>query len=914
MDNELGKNDPFRGMERSDVRPEFLKTTDEDKKKKEAESGASGDAGADLRDAEKSAEGGFYNRSKRNNEDAVKRGEKEPGGLFNGIGRKASSPFGGKGKSKLKKISAGVAIGLTVAMAGAGALLAGIPTFLIGHLDFNLMESLGFTGTVGILEKQAGYIIDEDLAKGEVPAKLAADFAEHGIDFGQLTADGDFIRTNVYVADANKLKDLAVLGHFATRSTEDGQLAVLFDNQVVEAGGFANAVESNPKMFAAYSEALDISAKYYYSDEVNKVYSDMGLSRSNFANWVEYNDEAKNEEQFYKILDDALNKTSELTVNSYLEGAEDGSGSNGDEEASDSGGFSQTISEGDDAEQIISDVASGVSGSDATSKAAQLLNAAISAAEPYRAASTFIGIEEPLQRGRIEGTGAAHEVMNLLNRTSKTEYYDVSSGELVESEDSILTTQNFSAAASQGKYSKDEALNFSRDRANSIMNMSDDSIIKGTSIATDGQKKSSLVIGVTGGNSANLDELSILNNTVSMAFVEKNSDLTPGIVGGNYGVGGGAFLSNSINARVIGAIPSDEGAIASYHKEVQEVLARRAEAERATKSPFDVSSPYTFMGSLVRKMANVAIRNGVFSQKNLANSTFGTVAGLVGDSMKDAFGTVMADGEDDSYDMTYGEQCQTVNGAANVEGDIYCSAQHTVSTKYMRNTLDDWKEILGDDIDDSGSIQDNSGMGNFASIGMSRMSTVGIQDASVCEKWKESNGSALTSIGDFFANIVGLYESCGGVGGDDDTLKAVATGAYYTMSSSNDNSDNVEKYAGYALYDEVSSLLNGEVSKVADYMERYERAHPVDNSPSGRIARISGMTKSEASLALAYADYLTFIARYNPADRYAFGGALVDVQPSDQLVEHANSIAVDLYVMWHGRVEYDDLRGRTQVA
>ena len=85
-------------------------------------------------------------------------------------------------------------------------------------------------------------------------------------------------------------------------------------------------------MFAAYSEALDISAKYYYSDEVNKVYSDMGLSRSNFSNWVEYNDEAKNEEQFYKILDDALNKTSELTVNSYLEGAEDGSGSNSDEE------------------------------------------------------------------------------------------------------------------------------------------------------------------------------------------------------------------------------------------------------------------------------------------------------------------------------------------------------------------------------------------------------------------------------------------------------------------------------------------------------------------------------------------------------------------------------------------------------
>lgn len=904
MDSNLGENDPFREMKRSDVRPGFLEATDKNKQK---EARASSRAASELKEAENAAEDGFYNRSDRNGEKSVDDTEKNPASLFTGAGRKGG--FGLKKKSKMIKISAGMAIGLTVAVAGVGTLFAGIPTFMIGHLDFNLMDALGFTGTVGILEKQAEYVMSEDMAKGEVSAELAADFSKHGIDIGQVTANGDFVRTNVYIADEDKMNDLAVLGNFATRKTEDGQLAVLFDGNVIEADDFVAAIESNPTMYAAYSEALDISARYYYSEAVSEVFSNMGLSRSRFADWKESDDQKKNEEEFYKILDKSMNDISELAVGAYSESAE-GSDSGDDAESSDAeeeSGFLQTISDSGDANSIISDVAFGVSGGDATSKAAQLLNAAISASEPYLAANAFMAIEEPIQRARIDGNGPVHEVMNMLNRTTKTQYYDISKGELVESENAILTTNNFVAATSQGKYSKSEAANFSRDRANHTMGMTDGSIIEGTSIATDGQERSSLVVGVSGGGSASVDELSVLDNSVSIAMVEKNSDLMPGIVGGNRIVEGGSFLSNSINAKVIGAMPSDEATIAAYHREVEEVLARKAEAERATKSPFDISSPYTFMGSLMRKVANIMIRNGTTSS-NVVGSTFGTFTSLVGESVGDAFGTVIADGKDDSYDLTHGDYCQTVNEAANVEGDIYCSAHHTISTKYMKNNSDAWQNALGGSLDDSGNIEDGSDLGDFVSIGMERMSTVGIQDADVCEKWKENNEPGWMSIGDFFANVLGLYESCGSVD------KAVATGAYYTMSSSNYNNENVEMYAGYALYDEVSSLLHGSVSKVASYKERYNERHPADETPAGRIARISGMTKAEASLALAYADYLTFIARYNPAERYAFGGVLVDVQPSDQLVEHANSIAVDLYVMWHGRVEYDDLRGRTQVA
>jgi hypothetical protein len=115
------------------------------------------------------------------------------------------------------------------------------------------------------------------------------------------------------------------------------------------------------------------------------------------------------------------------------------------------------------------------------------------------------------------------------------------------------------------------------------------------------------------------------------------------------------------------------------------------------------------------------------------------------------------------------------------------------------------------------------------------------------------------------------------------------------------------------LFDQVSSLLEGGTSKASQIQDEYYAKYPKDNSREGIIARRSGLTKSEVRQALAYADYLTEIAMYNPATRYAFGGLAIE-KPKQPLVEHANKVSVDLYALWHGRTEYDDLRGRIRVG
>ena len=885
MDNQLGDNDPYRNMRtaQDEMRPEFLG-------KKDGKNGSSAVAAESLKNAESEAGGSFYNNGKS----SMQEGEENPTGFYNSgaqIQLKNKIKTKKFGKFTVAKAGAAISIVFVIALIGVAVVILGTPLFQIGNIDFNLMDALGFTPTVGILEKQAEYVVKDEMAHGKMPDELAGKLAAHGLTVGQVAANGDFVRTNVYIANVDELKDLAVLGNFQVQPST-GELAMLYDGEVITADKFVAAVESNPVMYADYSAALEIGALYYYGRDADGALSSAGVSRSVFGNWVDTGDEEKNKESYREMLEKGINKSFSLTVGGYA-GIGGGDGSD-DSDGGDSGGggsFMESISGGSDASGIVNSVAEKTkdySSDVATMKGAQLLNTVISASEPYLAAADFMAVEESLQRARIEGTGPVHETMDLLYEENEIEY----GGDEVKS--SIITTDNFVAAVSSGKYSKAEAEKFSRDRGLLLTGMSDSGIIRDTAMATSGQSKSEMVLGIGNQVAASQDALRVLDDSIDIALIKSNSDSLASFVGGNRIVEGGAFVNKLINTKAVGAMGSDAATVAAYHREEKEVIARKAEAERATKSPFDISSPYTFMGSVARKIANVSMQG---KSGSAGGTVVGAIASLAADSARGIYNTAVADGDDDSYTMTYGDYCETVNSAADVAGDIYCTEKSTISLENMEWGKDEW-----------GDIASETGYEEFVLAGMERQATVGVKSADVCERYKDKFNNWLDDLSDKIAGFFGLYTACM-------RIEDVGTGEKYAFSSSNSNSDSVKRYGAYARYDQVASLLEGRTTAAAKIREEYYAKHPQDNSVSGRLARITGLSKDEAEVALAYADYLTMIARYNPATRYAFDGAKIQrVEPTELLVEHANRVAVDLYVMWHGRTEYDDLRSRVQVV
>lgn len=909
MDDSLGANDPYRTMNSGEegIQPDFLKNK------------GGGSAEKTLGMAEKAAQMALAAKTGK-----APTGEAAAGGAASAAGKtgeggkaakeglksgaekaekEESSPSLYKGKkgqesqddepslkmsngSKMALKAALPIVILSLVVVGVIALIVGLPVIMIGAIDYNLQKVLGFEETVGVLEQQGEHVTAELAHEGKMPKQYFNDLVASGIDVGQVTANGDFVRTDTYIANIENRNDLvASAGGFSYVGDNEGELAMLFDGKIIYADDFVAEVESNPRLYAAYSSAADIGTKYYYSDQVEKDYKEMGISRGMFNDWESTGNYEEDEENYFNILKKVLSAGSNLQVGWYSK--DDGG------EATE--GSTQTII--GSAKEIVQNVASKTKeyitdGISAVKRAAQLLNTAVSSGEPFLASLVFVAIEEPLQRARVDGDGPVNVVMNALTNGKFVKYRDVATGAEVSSEDSILETGNFRAAVSDAEYSKTEALNFGRDRILKSTGQGDKDTITGTTTATNGKANSTSVVRNGFLNSADESALSGAEEAIDLAEADKNYDMFQTVVGGNRAIEGGSFISNTINMREIGALPSDSNKISEYHKETEKILARRAEAERATKSPFDITSPNTFLGSIVHNIATAVIKNYGSSEALLAMNSAGDTTSK---AIANLGGIAVADGNDDFTTMS-GESCETV-GAVGVEGDLYCTSHNTVSTKYMNNSKLDWDLII-----------DKNEFKNFVTMGMDRYATVGVKNAEVCEKYRQENDSTWAKIGSFFTDMIGLYDSC-----DEDHVPIeVATGAKYTFGSQGDYAKN-ELYSGFALYDKVRSLLTGEQSIVAAIREDYYKEHPLDNSKAGMIARISGMEKYEAELALEYADYLNEVANYNPTNRYAFSVPVLVIE-TPVLEYHSNSMALDLYAWYSKQTEYDDLRTRNFVV
>ena len=379
---------------------------------------------------------------------------------------------------------------------------------------------------------------------------------------------------------------------------------------------------------------------------------------------------------------------------------------------------------------------------------------------------------------------------------------------------------------------------------------------------------------------------------MSIALEQSNSELFSSVVGGNRAVEGGLVIVNEINERVLGGMPADAAEVGNYNREAKRILARRAAAERATRSPFDVSSPYTFMGSLVHNFATALIKNFASSTGNAPIiSTLGTVADLTSGSVEGLFGGALAEGESENDLTGMIGNCETVSSAASAAGNLYCTSHNPISIKYMDKS--DWGEI------------DQEELKRFIALGMGRETTVGVKSSDVCERYKDFQGG-LTKILNALSSMLGLYQSCSGVD------EADAIGSRYVVSDSNPNKEMVELQSAYVRYDVVDSILKEKQSEVSKIKDKYYAQHPKKNSVAARVARISGMSEEEAELALNYRAYLNTIANYRPASRFKFGE--VSGLKTEGVIYEEKVLKENMYYAWCGSKEFADVRNRNFVV
>ena len=237
-EHKLRPNDPYKSMleeAENDRRPKFLnqsKSEDEDEKNAErnklkdglraAENMASTAVGAGMGGGGATEAVGSL------------------GNLFKGQGKfKGDGGAGKKKKGKASKFSFAFVVIILVMIVPILLSISNIPMILIGTIDMNLQRQGGFDEGEYLMQAQAEHIDQNALLNGAVARKHAADLAEHGIEVGQINIAGEFVKTNVYLADLDKASmEVASLEDDYSLHHDEGELVVRFHDRIIKGSVF----------------------------------------------------------------------------------------------------------------------------------------------------------------------------------------------------------------------------------------------------------------------------------------------------------------------------------------------------------------------------------------------------------------------------------------------------------------------------------------------------------------------------------------------------------------------------------------------------------------------------------------------------------------------------------------------------
>ncbi len=388
--------------------------------------------------------------------------------------------------------------------------------------------------------------------------------------------------------------------------------------------------------------------------------------------------------------------------------------------------------------------------------------------------------------------------------------------------------------------------------------------------------------------------------------------------------GGNMYLGNTHRAN--GGSLATESEYVKYALAHQQVIAEDARQERLVRDPFDATSKYTFLGTLLTQMM-------AFSPANSLTSFISSTSSVMSSAVVAALPTASAyNVADDLVPMQEYENTCPYLASIGAVGDAYCNPYSMTDLSTIQSDPSEVTNILDDNFldtttsDGNVKIDGDSDLAKYILFCDNRSSAFGIADQNIVNQvsdWGQVDtgsstfnnviNSAIGSVpvvGDFI-DVVGNAEAlanAGYVGGE-------SCVAGNTVSDA--QAPNWDKAKYYQRFIEDQSLMEGmgiiEKSAVTAFLDDYYEKNPLDNSYEGILARYSGLDKDTVVALLDIVDYGNYIASYNPNERYAFGEPAVEVE-KELKFDNENTVADNLLVILFNPISYADVRNRSFAA
>ncbi len=340
----------------------------------------------------------------------------------------------------------------------------------------------------------------------------------------------------------------------------------------------------------------------------------------------------------------------------------------------------------------------------------------------------------------------------------------------------------------------------------------------------------------------------------------------------------GANIYMGSNHQFGGGSLATKDSFAKYIAERDAVIADQARYERSALSPFDTSSQYTFMGSLLTSLIPLATQMGSVSS---SLTTFGnTVSNSLSAIMPGASAVSAGVTAQEAANNT-AENCVYLDSIGAV-GDAFCNPYFITDT----STIDDHPadtvnavERLGgfenDEEEEVPTIKEDSNLARYIVYCGQRQSPFGMADQNIASA-VTSGTSTGSMVGDSIVGAVPIVGDVIGILENSNTLLnyGFISGEFCVVGNDGDGElvPDWNETKQYQRFIEDQRLAENmglvEKSSVTAFLEDYYEKNPLDNSFEGILARRSGLTKENVIALLDYAEYAVFLANYDPTNYY----------------------------------------------
>lgn len=544
--------------------------------------------------------------------------------------------------------------------------------------------------------------------------------------------------------------------------------SLVFKGETITAGNFINKMHENAGFYKAFNAATYDRAAYYYDNSAEEVFKKIGTSRNNYSSSSE----------FEEVMSRLVGSGSNINVSNVgLVEKEDEYGNKyttydviGENASSSSAEeFVRTVTENNLDEDGLS----------ATMDATVALNTADTIMKEQKSSIFFLAFMENISKMKAgQGNSSKiNEAMNYLFRETESFVMDVKTGEMITTKASMLEAPSLYAILAGEKIKTEKVTNYASDRVlktveNRVGTESTGDRAKQETVTSTGTKNRGTIgrFLFSGEAAADYGTTSAVTPIINSSMVENDFESIGGIYGGELLVEGAVNVGKML-AKASGATAGDGEAAKSYARLNSAILALDAEADRESRSPFDITSKNTFLGSIVHSLAVSVGKNPLIT------------------AISKILPSASAKDEGTEYLTNFGD-CETL-GSVGAVGSAGCTEVATFDTSTLKDTFNngEFNAFVEENTtleDGKRTVKKDSDLADFIKYNNERLTPTGVMDGGILEALK-GNSSSIP----FISNIIAMIKTWLGA---TDEEKDMARGKVFVNSSSNDKWDKY-KYA-----------------------------------------------------------------------------------------------------------------------